>query len=197
MAGVFALRVRDAQDMFAAGRQSPWWVSGLSAFMTMFSAGTFVVWGGVAYRLGFVAISINMAYGVAALLAGYLVAGRWRRLGLTTPAQYLRLRFGESAIQLYTWTMLVYRMLGSGVALYALAVLLAALVPLPPGHALADPDTGRLAVTWGVLLCGGVIVAYTMIGGLWAVLMTDVLQFIILNLAVVVVIHSATVETRA
>lgn len=43
---VFAGRMKSSSDMFAAGGLSPWWVSGLSGFMTMFSAGTFVVWGG-------------------------------------------------------------------------------------------------------------------------------------------------------
>ena len=33
--------------MFVAGRSSPWWLSGVSAYMTMFTAGTFVVWGGL------------------------------------------------------------------------------------------------------------------------------------------------------
>jgi len=46
---VFAGKMKNSKEMFAAGGQSPWWVSGLSAFMTMFSAGTFVVWGGIAY----------------------------------------------------------------------------------------------------------------------------------------------------
>ena len=45
--GVFLGRmVKNSSDMFSAGGQSPWWISGLSAFMTMFSANTFVVWGG-------------------------------------------------------------------------------------------------------------------------------------------------------
>jgi SSS family solute:Na+ symporter len=44
--GLFAIswitskRITDQKDMFSAGRQSPWWVSGLSGFMTMFSAST-------------------------------------------------------------------------------------------------------------------------------------------------------------
>ncbi len=46
--GVFSRKIKTSSDMFAAGGQSPWWVSGLSGFMTMFSAGTFVVWGGIA-----------------------------------------------------------------------------------------------------------------------------------------------------
>jgi len=39
-----------------------------------------------------------------------------------------------------------------------------------------------------VLMFGSVVVLYTMAGGLWAVLMTDVLQFIVLNLAVLFVV---------
>ena len=79
--GIFAVgvglsvKVKDTKDMFAAGEKSPWWASGLSGFMTMFSAGTFVVWGGVAYKLGFVAVVINLMYGVAAILVGFFVAG--------------------------------------------------------------------------------------------------------------------------
>jgi Na+/proline symporter len=159
---VLSKKVKSSGDLFAAGGRSPWWASGLSAFMTMFSAGTFVVWGGIAYERGLAAVSINLCYGVAALAAGYLLAGRWKNLGIDSPAEYVTLRFGKPALHLYTWTMLVYRMVGVAVALYALAKIMVALMPL------------------GVVL-------YTMVGGLWAVLMTDVLQFIVLTLAVLFV----------
>ncbi len=71
----FAGRMKSSKEMFAAGGQSPWWVSGLSGYMTMFSAGTFVIWGGIAYRYGFVSIVINFGYCVAAILVGRFVAG--------------------------------------------------------------------------------------------------------------------------
>jgi Na+/proline symporter len=192
--GIFAvglglsLKVSDTSDLFAAGGRSPWWAAGLSGFMTMFSAGTFVVWGGIAYRLGFVAVAINLMYGVAAILVGFLVAGRWKRLGLRTPAQFIELRFGTAALHFYTWSMMVYRMVGVGVALYSLAVLLVALMPLDEGSLFRDPATGTLSLTWAILIFGGVVVSYTMVGGLWAVLMTDVLQFIVLNLSVLFMI---------
>ena len=186
--GIFSARVKNSADMFAAGGQSPWWVSGLSSFMAMFSAGTFVVWGGIAYKHGIVAISINMCYGVAALLVGYILAGRWQKMGLKTPAEYVELRFGRKAIHFYTWAMMAYRLTGVGVALYSLAVLLVALVPLDAGNPFRDPVTGHLALTWAVLLFGTVVTIYTVGGGLWAVLMADVLQFIVLNMAVAFVV---------
>lgn len=183
-----SLRVKNSGDLFAAGGRSPWWASGLSGFMTMFSAGTFVVWGGIAYQWGLVAVMINLCYGVAALLVGYFLAGRWKSLGLRTPAEFIEHRFGRGALHFYAWTMMVYRMVGTGVALYSLAVLLVALMPLSEGNPLRDPATGNLALTWAILLFGGCVVIYTMVGGLWAVLVTDVLQFIVLNLAVLVMV---------
>lgn len=188
--GIFAVgvglscKVKNTNDLFAAGGRSPWWAAGLSGFMTMFSAGTFVVWGGVAYRLGMVAVAINLMYGVAAILVGVFVADRWKRLGVNTPAQFVEQRFGTAALHFYTWSMMIYRMLGVGVALYSLAVLLVALMPLAEGNPLRDPTTGTLSLNAAILIFGGVVVVYTMVGGLWAVLMTDVLQFIVLNLSV-------------
>jgi len=192
--GIFAvgvglsLKVKDTRDLFAAGGRSPWWAAGLSGFMTMFSAGTFVVWGGIAYRLGLVAVVINLMYGIAAILVGFFVAGRWKRLGVATPAEFIERRFGAGALHFYTWSMMVYRMVGVGVALYSLAILVVTLMPLAEGNPLRDPATGNLGLTWAILIFGGVVVIYTMVGGLWAVLMTDVLQFIVLNLSVLFMI---------
>lgn len=187
--GVFAARrTKSASDMFAAGGRSPWWVSGLSGFMTLKSAGTFVVWGGLAYSQGVVAIAINTAIGISGLLVGWLLAGRWRKLGVTTPAEFVAFRFGQGAVQFYTWAMLLVRIFSTGVALYSVSVMFAALVPMPGGMPFRDPATGTLTVSATIVLFGAIILFYTVIGGLWAVLMTDVLQFVVLQLAVLFVL---------
>lgn len=192
---LFARFNKSASDMFAAGGQSPWWASGLSGFMTMFSAGTFVVWGGIAYKYGLVAVMINLCYGVAALAVGYFVAGRWKKLGVETPAQFIQMRYGKTALHFYTWSMMVYRIVGVAVALYSLSLILTALMPLAEGNPLRDANTGNLSLTWAIVVFGAVVVAYTMMGGLWAVLMTDVLQFIVLNLAVLFVVPMLLLRT--
>lgn len=185
--GVFLGRVvKSASDMFAAGGQSPWWLSGLSAFMTMFSANTFVVWGGIAYQYGLVAVAINMCYGIAALLAGYTVAGKWKRMGIQTPAEYIDRRFGRAAVHFYTWFMMVFRLVGSGGALYAIARLTIATISGDPATSTSAIAASQLNAA--ILVFAAVVVVYTMIGGLWAVLITDMLQFIVLNLAVIFVI---------
>lgn len=59
LGGALSRRIKSSQEMFIAGRNSSWWLSGLSTYMTLFSAGTFVVWGGVAFRSGLVAVTIG------------------------------------------------------------------------------------------------------------------------------------------
>jgi Na+/proline symporter len=67
-------------------------------------------------------------------------------------------------------------------------------MPLPDNHALQDPQTGNLAVTWAIIIFGCIVVLYTMAGGLWAVLMTDVIQFLILTLSVIFVVPLMLIE---
>ncbi|MBK1878944.1 sodium:solute symporter family transporter [Pelagicoccus mobilis] len=185
---VFASRMKNSKEMFSAGGQSPWWVSGLSGFMTMFSAGTFVIWGGIAYRYGVVAIVINLGYGVAAILVGRFVAGYWKKLGVDSAPEFLQMRFGGSVVQFYTWYKGTIQLFQMGGSVYALSKIVCTLMPLPAGHFLADPSTGHLSVSLvSIALCVMVIII-TFVGGLWAVLMTDVLQFVILTISVIFVV---------
>ena len=186
VAGLFVIgtlaarRNTNQKEMFSAGGKSPWWASGLSGFMTVFSAATFVVWGGIAYELGMVAVVINLTYGIASLLVGFFVAARWNRMGVDTPAEYVNLRFGKPGLHFFTWTMMFKRIMGVSASLYALGVLLTA--KTAGGSAIIP-----LSLETAIIVFGLIVVLYTMQGGLWAVLMTDVLQFIVLTVVVFVV----------
>ena len=70
----FAKQGKNMTSFFAAGGAVPWQTSGLSLFMSFFSAGTFVVWGSVAYLHGWVAISIQWTMALAGLLVGTCIA---------------------------------------------------------------------------------------------------------------------------
>lgn len=185
---VFSRRMKNSQDMFVAGRNSPWWVVGISGYMTVFSAGTFVVWGGIAYRLGFVAVSILMTIGLALFLVGRFVAAKWRQSGISSPAEYLGIRFGKSAIKFYTIVGAIGRGISVAVALYAVAIIVVALIPLPEGHLFLNPETGHMSVSWAILIIGITAILYTVAGGLMAVLMIDVVQFFLLMLLVLLII---------
>lgn len=185
---VFSRSNKTSSDMFAAGRQSPWWISGISAYMTMFSAGTFVVWGGIAYDFGAVSISISLCYGIAAFLAGMFFAGQWQKMGLSTAAEFIQVRFGKPAFHFYTWFKIIFACFFTGLSLYGLSVMLCPLIRLSEGNFFADPVTGTLSVDWACVILGAIVICYTMAGGLWAVLLTDTLQFFVLMLAVIMVV---------
>lgn len=187
MGAIFS-KIKSTKDMFNAGGKSPWWLSGISAFMTAFSAGTFVVWGGIAYTSGAVAISILMVLGVSSLFVGKYLAGRWKSFGYDSAAEFLTDRFGRSIVQFYTLLQGLVGVFTMGGAVYALSVIICALIPLPEGHFLADPATGNFSVSIASLILCIIIILITSGGGLWAVLVTDAVQFIILLVSVIAVV---------
>jgi solute:Na+ symporter, SSS family len=184
--------VKNPEDMFAAGGNSPWWLSGTSAFMTMFSSGTFVVWGGIAYLGGMVAVSICMTLGISALLVGAFIAAKWKDAGVSSASEFVRARYGDAAVHTYTWLGMVVRVLGSAVALYSIAVIICALIPLPQSMEagmwgwLRSDSTGGFSLEVATVIIG--IVVLVISGNLWAVLITDGLQFLVLTVAVTTVV---------
>ncbi len=180
LGGTVGKRIKSSREMFVAGKNSSWWLSGLSTYMTIFSAGTFVVWGGVAYRSGIVAIVVALMLGIASILVGLFLAGKWNKMKIDSPAEYLGIRFGKSSIHFYSIVGMIGRAVHTAVALYAVAVMVVVLMPMPEGHFLADPNTGHMSITWAVLIMGIITLTYTALGGFIAVLMTDVIQFAVL-----------------
>lgn len=164
----------DMKSFFAAGGAVPWGINGLSLFMSFFSAGTFVVWGSIAYQYGLVAITIQMAMCIAGFLIGYFIAPKWRATNALTVAEYLTQRFGVKVQKYYTYLFLFLSLGYTGSFLYPVAKIV-------------NVSTG-FDIYYSILLLGGIIMVYTAVGGLWAVVVTDVLQFVILTAAVLIVL---------
>lgn len=164
----------DMKSFFAAGGAVPWGINGLSLFMSFFSAGTFVVWGSIAYQYGLVAITIQMAMCIAGFLIGYFIAPKWRATNALTVAEYLTQRFGVKIQKYYTYLFLFLSLGYTGSFLYPVAKIV-------------NVSTG-FDIYYSILLLGGIIMVYTAVGGLWAVVVTDVLQFVILTAAVLIVL---------
>ena len=83
----FSGKKKNMKSFFAAGGAVPWQMNGLSLFMGFFSAGTFVVWGSIAYTLGWVSITIQWTMAIAGLLVGSFIAPRWNKTGVLTAAE--------------------------------------------------------------------------------------------------------------
>ncbi len=162
------------KNFFAAGGAVPWWISGLSLFMSFFSAGTFVVWGSIAYSHGLVSVTIQWTMAIAGFIIGFFIAPKWHRARILTAAEYITQRLGLKVQKLYSYLFLFISMFTTGAFLYPVAKIV-------------EVSTG-FPIHWCILVLGLIIIAYTTAGGLWAVIVTDVLQFIILTAAVLIVV---------
>lgn len=168
------------KSYFAAGGAVPWAFSGLSLFMSFFSAGTFVVWGSIAYEMGMVAIIIQLGMCVAGFLVGYFIAPAWRRTNVLTAAEFVRKRLGHITQKFYTYVILILSLVYAGSFLYPVAKII-------------NVSTG-FSIEACVIVLGWLILIYTVAGGLWAVIITDVLQFVILTVAVIIVVYLSLQE---
>ena len=191
---IMSRKIKSSEDMFIAGRNSSWWLSGVSSYMTIFSASTFVIWGGVAYKSGLVATTVALCLGVASFIIGKWISAKWREIKIKSPGEFLTIRFGHKTLSFYTIIGIIARAAHTAVALYAVAVVLCALVKVPDGSILAstgmagDSPAGCLSIWWAIGILGVIALVYTVVGGFLAVLMTDVIQFGVLIAVVVFMI---------
>jgi len=180
--GVYAMRFnRGASDYFKGGSRIHWLAAGLSSFMSGFSAWTFTGAAGLAYQRGLVAILLYVGNAATFLLGYFLFARRWRRARIGTVMEYLVERYDERTRQVFSWTTIFFQLFTGAAMLYGLAVFVA-------------PACGW-SVAWTILGCGAVILAYCVVGGLWAVVITDFLQAAILMPFTLVMLFAALART--
>lgn len=170
----FSKTGRNLKSFFAGGESVPWFIGGLSLFMSFFSAGTFVVWGAIAYQHGWVAITIQWTMCIGALITGFYLAPKWKATGNLTAAEFIKMRLGSSVQKSYIYIFTLVSVFIKGSVLYSVAKLVSASLgyPLTP-----------VTVVLGILM-----ISYTAIGGLWAVMVTDILQFVVLTAAVLIIL---------
>ncbi len=158
--------VRTTDDFYRGGRRVPWWVAGISIYMGSFSALAFVAFASIAFSEGLIGFLLGFGFVLAYVLAGLFFAHRWHRAGVTTPVEYLERRFGPESRRAIALISVLFEILASGLRLYAFAILLHGIVGFP---------IVATIVVFGIAMA---IAAWS--GGLWAVVLGDAVQFVIL-----------------
>jgi solute:Na+ symporter, SSS family len=166
----FWRRMRHARDFFVGNNDIPWWLSGVSFYMTGFSAFTFIAYSEMAYRHGVVAVTLAWSAAVAMAVGTVALAARWRRARIITPVEFLEARYSKHIRQVLAWAGLPLRIIDDGLKIYATGVF----VSVGMGYDLKVSIIGS----------GVVMLLYTFMGGLWAVIVTDYVQFIVLTIGV-------------
>ena len=172
-------------DYFKGGGHIPWKMSMLSLFISGFSAFMFVGAAGITYGNGGGAILL-FSFALPAYLIGAWVFGwRWRRTRLDTPLQFLTRRYSQSTTYFYTILAVIPNTLVLGIMISPLCIFISTAM----GISTTEFNLGFLSVNGfqlTMLTTGCVIVVYTTLGGLWAVMVTDAVQFLIVLLITLV-----------
>ena len=164
--GIFAKFNKNMSDFVRGGGRITWWMAGTSVTMAGISAFTFTGNGSAAYIAGPTLLAIY-AGNLFAFLTGALFIGPWARQtrALTTQDIY-RERFGTVVEQFGIYFSLPLAPIGSSVTLYALAVFVSTTFGFP--------------MEGTILVIGGIVVAYAVSGGSYAIMATDFVQGVVL-----------------
>lgn len=168
---------RTTADFFLGGRRIPWWAAGISIFGTSLSAITYLSVPARAYATDWSMIFLNAGILlVAPLVVGWYLPA-FRGAGVVSAYELLERRFSVSL-----------RLFGAA-SFCLLQVARMGIVILLP--ALAISAVTRISVTQAIVAMGGLATLYTALGGIEAVIWTDVLQVVVLLGAAILVIVTA------
>ncbi|PHN05925.1 sodium:solute symporter family transporter [Flavilitoribacter nigricans] len=162
----FSKRQKNTDDYFKGGGRVPWWAAGLSIFGTALSAITFMAIPAKTFATDWSYFMLNMTIFLVAPLVILLFIPFYRRLNLTTAYEYLEQRFNLSVRLLGSASFILYQIGRMGVVLFLPSIAL------------------NVVTGIDIFLCIGVMgfisLIYTMMGGIEAVIWTDVVQVIVL-----------------
>ncbi|MEQ8847330.1 hypothetical protein [Botrimarina sp.] len=200
---------RGPTDFFLAGRQTPGWQAGLSMAATQFAADTPLLVCGLVATGGVCLLWRFWVYGFGYLLIAFVFAECWRRSGVLTDAELAETRYSGRGVLLLRGLKAVYY--GTVVNCLFLAMVLTAAVrvaevfapwhewlPAPVYEAIragvdaaglapmavasdADPATAVCNGLISVAVIALFVLGYSAVGGLRAVIATDVLQFALMT----------------
>jgi len=181
----FSRSQKDVKDYFVGGRSVPWWAIMGSIVATETSTVTFISVPGVAFTGNWTFLQLVMGYMVGRIVVSIIFVPAYFRGELLTVYQILGVRFGGGVKRLAAGLFLITRSLADGVRLFATGLVLAALLLAMPGVDAAarawvpglDPTTTILVAS--VLVMGLTTIVYTYLGGMSAVIWTDVIQLVV------------------
>jgi SSS family transporter len=162
----FSKRQKNTNDYFKGGGRIPWWAAGLSIFGTALSAITFMAIPSKTYATDWSYFMLNMTIFMVAPLIVFLFIPFYRRMNITTAYEYLENRFSLAVRLIGSLSFILFQVGRMGVVLFLPSIAL------------------NVVTGINIFLCIGVMgfisLIYTMMGGIEAVIWTDVMQVIVL-----------------
>lgn len=171
----FGIRTKTTEGYFLGGRSMPGWAVGLSMLGTAISSVTFLAYPGSAFDGNYSRIVPGLALPIGAIVAIYLFVPFYRKTGFISAYTYFERRYGlwgRVYVCIMFSLMMLWRM---GLILYLLSMAVSNM----------HPNWSLSAV---IIVIGVFVTVYTVLGGIEAVIWTDVFQTIALILGGVAVV---------
>ncbi len=171
---------RSFADFFVGGRALPWWLAGTSMAATTFSVDTPLYVTGLVARRGIAGNWEWWAFALTHVLMIYLFARLWRRSHIVTDVELTEIRYGGApAALLRTFRAFIFAVpincVGMGYAMLAMRKVIEAL-GLWQALPFEVPGEPRF---WIVVLISLLVLVYAGLAGLWGVVATDFIQFVL------------------
>ena len=180
MGAFFATKNNSTEEYFVGSRRFKGWILGISLVGTSISSITFLAYPGDAFKTAWLRFLPNLMLPIAVLVAAYFFLPKLRSGKSTTAYEFLETRFGSS-IRIYgAGSFIVAQIVRLSLILYLVALVLQQII--------------GLSLYECITLAGIAVALYTVLGGINAVIWTDVIQTIVLlfgGLACVILISDA------
>lgn len=177
VAGFFSKSQKSLKDFLMGGGEIPWWAAAMAGIATVTSAISYIGAVGLGFSTDFSFLQYRLAVPIAVAIICIVVLPFFFRLRLYSIYEYLEKRFNPLLRLLASGLFIGFKCAFLAVGIYAPALVLSVLTGIDP--------------LWIVLITGVVTTCYTLMGGLKAVIWTDVPQLLIMMGGIFVVIFVA------
>jgi SSS family transporter len=163
-------------DYFLGGKNIPWWAVCFSVVATETSTLTFISIPGLAYLTNLNFLQVTFGYLIGRIIVSFVFLPAYARGELETAYAFLEHRFGTKARRTASATFMGTRLVADGVRLFATAIPLAVLLK---GWGSLPTSANEEIYVIAIVVMAAVTLLYTFIGGVRAVIWTDVVQMFI------------------
>ena len=176
LGAVIGKKVTSAKQFALGDKNIPWWAIGISVVSTYVSAMSFLGGPAWSYTEGLSVIAIHLNYPLVIFFIVSVFMPFFYNNGLTSIYEYQERRFGKASRLTLSLIFLMKQALSSAAVLYATAMIL-------------EFITG-IDVVYCIMIVTAIALVYTVMGGIAAVIWTDVIQAFILFIGAFIIIEA-------
>lgn len=166
-------RIHSAKQYYIGDKSAPWWAIGISVMATYVSALSFLGGPAWAYGDGMAALAIHVNYALVIFVCCSLFVPFFYNAGVVSIYDYLDRRFGVTS-----------RTIMSGLFIITITITAASILT---ATAIVVTFATGLDSVYAIILMTAIVLVYTLMGGMNAVIWTDVLQGIILIIGALII----------